>query len=508
MYHQLGINPPPEHVYTPKLLTWHKSHKEVIVGVAAAKYHSVIWTSRMMYTFGLNAGQLGHFKNANEHTIINPRNVTSIVLREDGNLASVGVSAGATVLSTSHGDIYVLHQYQIRKVASKMFGVVKVACVGGHLDSRVGADGLMEHGGDDLKIAVLTGSGTGHVFLWTELSSHLSRCVFTINREIFLTDFCLSRHCLGIVTENGEAFSAVILPARERKTSEKPSARKSWSSLREINELIVDRSACVTLRLTRIAALHRTVSIMCDPEGLNFAALQNDPSSFLLDLPQVSPSTWKEDFRHLLEEANEMDTVHDVVIVCGTRRFPAHSYILACHSAYFHHCLLSEKDNMKDHNVDVHKAWGTSQDFEKKTLILSDIQPDIFQEVLTYIYTGSCQLTTLGQSEYGQTHDKILDNVSGNAPDPEVFNWAYNGNVHQTSAYSVYKEEAQHLKAFNRQKKNKGRKLSGVKTAGSDPICLAKSVAKKLEITSLERELDGLRMIDGYIRVKADGHEK
>lgn len=501
VYHQLGINPPPEHVYTPRLLTWHKSHKEVIAGVAAAKYHSVIWTSRTIYTFGLNAGQLGHFKNSNERTIISPRNVTSVVLREDGNLASIGVSDGATVLSTSHGDIYVLHQYQIRKVASKMFGVVKVACVGGHLDSRVRACGLKERGGVDLKIAVLTGSGIGHLYLWTEQSSHLSRCLFSINREISIMDFCLSRHNLGIVTDNGEAFSAVILPAQERKTPEKAPIRKSWSSSGPLNDFL-DRSTCITLRLTRIAALHRTVSIMCDPEGLNFAALQNNPNSFLLDIPQVSHSSWKEDFKHLLEEVNEMDTLHDVVIVCGTRRFPAHSYILACHSGYFHHNLLDEKDSLEDNGLDTHK------NSQKRKLVLSDIQPDIFQEVLTYIYTGSCQLTRIGQSEYGLTQNKIMDNVFGNTPDPELFEWAYSGNLHQTSNNSVSHKEAQHLKASNKQKKNKGRKFSGVRKTSSDLLHLAKSVAKKLQITSLEKELDGLRIIDGYIRVKADGQEK
>jgi alpha-tubulin suppressor-like RCC1 family protein len=32
------------------------------VGVAAGRYHSVYWTEDALYTWGLNAGQLGHLK--------------------------------------------------------------------------------------------------------------------------------------------------------------------------------------------------------------------------------------------------------------------------------------------------------------------------------------------------------------------------------------------------------------------------------------------------------------
>nr|XP_045601893.1 inhibitor of Bruton tyrosine kinase-like isoform X1 [Procambarus clarkii] len=500
LYHQLGLSPPPENVYTPRMLTWHKSHKDVIVGIGAAKYHSVMWTSRVLYTFGLNAGQLGHFKNANECTIVTPRNVTSVVVREDSNLASVAVSDGATVLSTSNGDVYVLHQYQIRKVASKMHGVVKVACVGGHLDSKVGADGLIEHGGDDLKIAVLTGRGTGHLYLWTEQSSHLSRCLFSINREISLTDFCLGRHCLAVVTDNGEAFSAIVLPARERKTSEKPLIRKSWGSSSQLIEFL-DRSTCVVLRLTRIVALHRTICVMCDPKGLNFAALQNEPNSYLLDLPQVSTSTLKEDFKTLLKEENESDTIHDVVICCGAQKFFAHSYILACHSGYFRHRLFSVKENLKNDNVDVQKEWGTLHNSEKKYFTLQDVPPDIFQEVLVYIYTGSCKLISQDCTSHGQ----LLDNVTGN--NPSMNDWVLSENLQQKPNHSVIKE-VEHLQSTNKQKKKKGGKLSRVKTAGTQPVRAALAVAKKLEVTSLERELDKIRILDGYIEAESGGCQK
>lgn len=473
-YHQLGINPPPEHIYTPKVLTWHKDNRDtVITGIDTGKYHSVIWTSHALYTFGLNAGQLGHIRNANECTIISPRNVTGIVLKEDGILTCVGASDGATVLSTSHGAIYVLHQYQIRKVASKMLKVVKVACIGGHLDSKVGAKGLIEHGGDDLKIAVLTGGGAQHLYLWTEQSSHLSRCTFTINREITVADFCMSSQCLGVVTSNGEAFSGVILPARMQKGNEKPILRKSLWTSGNVTDTYYTTSL-ITLRVTRIPGLHRTLSIMCDPKGLNFAALQNEPCSFLSDIPEVSPSTLRNNFKILLENACETDTIHDVVIICGKRRFPAHSYILAAHSQYFSRILLQDTTNA---NLGGNQnAWNIKNESEAKCITLPDVQPEAFQEVLNFIYAGSCKH---GLSKNATDAEKNHNDINGNTSD--INYWDSYCNLNKKSVSSGSGE----MKVTERSKKRKGKSA----TAPADLSQGILFLARKLEIPALEEAL-------------------
>ena len=35
-----------------------------MTGIAAARFHSAIYTKQELFTFGLNAGQLGMFKHA------------------------------------------------------------------------------------------------------------------------------------------------------------------------------------------------------------------------------------------------------------------------------------------------------------------------------------------------------------------------------------------------------------------------------------------------------------
>lgn len=485
-YHQLGINPPVDELYVPQPLAWHKSHKEeTINGIGAAKYHSVIWTSKILYTFGLNGGQLGHYKNTSERTIIIPRKVTSVTLQAEGQIACIAVSDGATVVCTSCGDIYVLHQYQTRKIASKMHNIAKVACVGGFLDPSVNAEGLTEKGGTDLKIAVLTGDGSNHLYLWTEQSSHLSRCLFNINREVNVCDFCLSHHLIGIVTKEGEAFSANVILPRERKTSYKI-FNKPGGQLIEF----LDRSSCVTLRLTRIANLHRTLSIMCDPKGSNFAAIQNEPNCFLLDVPQISPSMLRHDLKTLLIDANEMDSIHDVIIVCGQKRFFAHSYILACHSQYFRECLLN---NVPGNDKEYLNVYRTSpEEEEKKFLIINDVDPEIFQEILTFMYTGSCQLLM----EPKQFISALAKNMQDSCNTSDA-----------RKTYSpIPSEEKIQSKCLNKNKRRKRRKESETRACNSestivDVIQMVLTIVKKYAIKDLEQKINTLPHFCGIFEV-------
>lgn len=59
-YHQLGHTPPPEKLLVPKMISGYKFLKGIkLIGVCAATFHTVMYTEDKIYTFGLNAGQLG-----------------------------------------------------------------------------------------------------------------------------------------------------------------------------------------------------------------------------------------------------------------------------------------------------------------------------------------------------------------------------------------------------------------------------------------------------------------
>jgi alpha-tubulin suppressor-like RCC1 family protein len=64
-YHQLGHQPPPPRLLAPAPVGGRGTGGLKLppaVGVAAGRYHSIFWTEETLYTWGLNAGQLGHLK--------------------------------------------------------------------------------------------------------------------------------------------------------------------------------------------------------------------------------------------------------------------------------------------------------------------------------------------------------------------------------------------------------------------------------------------------------------
>ncbi len=64
-YHQLGHLPPPPRLLAPAPVGGRGTGGLKLpsaVGVAAGRYHSIFWTEETLYTWGLNAGQLGHLK--------------------------------------------------------------------------------------------------------------------------------------------------------------------------------------------------------------------------------------------------------------------------------------------------------------------------------------------------------------------------------------------------------------------------------------------------------------
>lgn len=501
-YHQLGQNPPVPSLSSPRPITWHKTSKQFISGIGAGRYHSAMWNSTSLYTFGLNAGQMGHHKNANERTIVNPRLVTSLVLKEGVEINSVGVSDGAVVVNYTDGDIYVMHQYQTRQVASKQLGVIKVACIGGQLDPKVGAEGLTEHGGVDLKIAALVGGESGYLYLWTAQNTRLVRCLFLLNREITLTDFCLNRQGFGLVTKDGEAFSGVLATSKLRKSKTKGKSNELSGSSPLVEFL--DKKACETIRLTKIYALHRTVAIRSDSKGRNFAALQNDPKSFMMEIPQVSSSTLIMDIKTLKMEASTMDAIHDVEIVSGNRTFPAHSYVLAYHSDFFRKkCINTKVPNGNPEHVENYQEV-----FEEKHSIKipPDVAPQVMEEILEYIYTGTCQLTRRGPCEFKLP---INDSIAkGNINTSSNMN--PKGDVSNKSAFSVYKkmEESGKSNKNNKKNKKKGNEFKDVthnnkpKNKVDDPIRVVEKVAKRFGLAAMESALKMYQLVDKCVQLR------
>jgi alpha-tubulin suppressor-like RCC1 family protein len=111
----LGLSPPPAQVLVPTQL---KHLSQEVKYVCAGQYHSVAWGPECLYTWGLNAGQLGHKMRTDDKYISTPKAVRILNFSET-QIVAVDSSDGAISVCTKKGDIYVLHEYQCRKIASR-----------------------------------------------------------------------------------------------------------------------------------------------------------------------------------------------------------------------------------------------------------------------------------------------------------------------------------------------------------------------------------------------------
>lgn len=84
----------------------------------------------------------------------------------------MAVSDGATVAVTSKGDVYLMHQYQCKKIASRQHNVKNVKVVGGE---TAGGDRLTDY---QKQLSVLLLTTVGNVYLWQDTNNQLVRLAF------------------------------------------------------------------------------------------------------------------------------------------------------------------------------------------------------------------------------------------------------------------------------------------------------------------------------------------
>ncbi|XP_039275815.1 inhibitor of Bruton tyrosine kinase [Nilaparvata lugens] len=365
-HHQLGHSPPPAKLLVPRPIHLRSLRVSNVIGVSAARFHSVFWTKDAVCTFGLHAGQLGHpnLEESKELTVIVPRVVPC--LDKDVTVKCAAASDGATVVVGERGlinIIYVLHRYQTKRLVSKL-SIERVCVVGGTLNARSDTKSLIEQGGETLKLLTLTSDGKIHV--WQETSTQLEQCTFNLQRRLIIKDVCLSRNIILFSTDDGNGFIGNFTTNNKLKGSDTP-----------------------YIEIQRLPHLHRTTSITCDPKGRNFAAVQIHPRSLIT--PQVSERELSHDLASLLVDASETDSLHDITFEVGGERFPAHKYILSLNSS------LGEKNECLKEHGSVAKV--------------DNVHPLIFHQLLLFIYSGDCDLIHPGPCRI-----KIMNNAKREDP--------------------------------------------------------------------------------------------
>uniref|UniRef100_A0A8C0KPQ7 Inhibitor of Bruton tyrosine kinase n=1 Tax=Canis lupus dingo TaxID=286419 RepID=A0A8C0KPQ7_CANLU len=480
IFHQLGIIPPPSSCNVPRQVQAKYLKGRTIIGVAAGRFHTVLWTREAVYTMGLNGGQLGYLPDPNgEKYVTAPRQVSALH-HKDITLSLVAASDGATVCVTTRGDIYLLADYQCKKMASKQLNLKKVLVSGGRMEYKVDPENLKENGGQ--KICILAMDGAGRVFCWRSVSSSLKQCRWAYPRQVFISDIALNRKDILFVTQDGEGFRGKWFEEKKRN-----SEKKDVSCVSDIN------SVYERIRLEKLTFAHRAVSVSTDPSGCNFAILQSDPKTSLYEIPAVSSSSFFEEFGKLLRETDETDNIHDVTFQVGNRIFPAHKYILAVRSDFFQKLFLSDGTTLDF--IDVYRKDEDSAGCH--LFVIEKVHPDLFEYLLQFIYTDTCDFLIHGFTPRINLNKK-----------PEEYQGTMNSHSNkmhchednQKSAFEVYRSNQAHT--VNEKQKSKSKASNKGKSIGEDdPVRMLQNVAKKFGFSNLSSRLDGVRFENGKINV-------
>ncbi|XP_023668890.2 inhibitor of Bruton tyrosine kinase isoform X1 [Paramormyrops kingsleyae] len=492
-FHQLGLTPPPASSHVPKQVFSKALKGRTVVGVAAGRFHTVLWTREAVYTMGLNGGQLGYLLDPNgEKCVTAPRQVSALH-HKDVTISKLAASTGATVCVTERGDVYLLADYQCKKLASRQLNIKKVLVSGGSLDHRVDPQVLMDGGG--AKVSILALDQAGRVFCWRSSSSSVKQCRWAYGRQVFVADMALSDDHLMFVTQEGEGFNGHWQQDRKKNADRKEAGSGPEPGQSEAG------GAYERIRLERIPFTHRAVSITMDMKGRNFAVLQSDPKTSLFEVPSVSASSFPEHLRSLQAEAEETDNIHDVTLQAGSRTFPAHKYILSSRSDYFRRILYPEPGQGEE----VEGVTRSEDAIGCDLLALDKIPADMLEQVLQFIYTDSCQMLQPGYQPATPSQDRS----PAIEPDQLIHDLQVLG-FHQElkgrSALEVYRSlpasdcrgEGPKGRANKSSKKSKGKEAS---EGGVNPVKALQGVAKRLGVGSLSARLDGVKYENGRINV-------
>ncbi|XP_027963891.1 inhibitor of Bruton tyrosine kinase isoform X3 [Eumetopias jubatus] len=492
IFHQLGIIPPPSSCNVPRQMQAKYLKGRTIIGVAAGRFHTVLWTREAVYTMGLNGGQLGYLPDPNgEKYVTAPRQVSALH-HKDITLSLVAASDGATVCVTTRGDIYLLADYQCKKMASKQLNLKKVLVSGGRMEYKVDPENLKENGGQ--KICILAMDGAGRVFCWRSFSSSLKQCRWAYPRQVFISDIALNRKDILFVTQDGEGFRGKWFEEKKKNSEKKAEILSNLHNSSSDVSCVSDiNSVYERIRLEKLTFAHRAVSISTDPSGCNFAILQSDPKTSLYEIPAVSSSSFFEEFGKLLRETDETDNIHDVTFQVGNRIFPAHKYILAVHSDFFQKLFLSDGTSL-----DFTDVYQKDEDSAGCHLfVVEKVHPDLFEYLLQFIYTDTCDFLIHGFTPRINLNKR-----------PEEYQGTMNShsnkmNCHednQKSAFEVYRSNQ--AQTVNEKQKSKPKSSNKGKNIGEDdPVRMLQNVAKKFGFSNLSSRLDGVKFENGKINV-------
>lgn len=439
------------------------------LGICAGRFHAVVWNTRAIYTWGVNMGQLGHSQE--EKIVPVPKRVAiSVNNKEEVGLEYAGAGDAATVITTSRGDVYLFHKYMCKKIAVKQINLRQV-CV----------EAKMNEQGDYSRVTVLLLTSVGQLLLWQDTNNKLTRCVFGFQHQIMVKHVSLTHDALYFTTKYGEAFigsiSRKVTPLSPTHQVKKEKEKDSKSGLVKF----LDKDDCTPVKIVKIPNIYRAVSISVDSEGLNFACLQIKPNCGLRSLPKLSPSSLVKDMQCLRESASDDDMLHDVTFKVGAKNYPAHIFIVASSSELLYKLYKERLSNIE----------------QKPIVQLDNVHPEVFDRILKFIYTGTCDVAELGPCSLKIRKEDFNAGKNENE-DVDDRDLTENPGELSASAFEVYKRTEKNKKTRSRRSMDTPPRAN----LYCDPVKLVQASAKRLQVMALHKLLEKFYYRDGTIHLK------
>lgn len=439
------------------------------LGVRAGRTHAVVWNSRAVYTWGTNLGQLGHPQQDGD--IPAPKRVMiSMNNRDEPGLELVETGDAATVMTTSRGDVYLLHKFICRKIAIKQINLRQV-CVEARVSNQTGFT----------RVTVLLLTNVGQLLLWQDTTNQLTRCVFGLQHQTIITQAVLTHEALYFTTKHGEAFVGYISRRTSPVALSQPIRKEKERDNKSTLVKFLEKGDCTSVRIMKIPNIYRAVSIAVDGEGLNFACLQIKPTCGLRSVPELSPTSLSKHMESLRETAAVDDLLHDVLFKVGTKLYPAHIYIIATSSEYLYKMY---QENLMDNN-------------EKPIIALNNIHPDVFDRILKYTYTGTCDVAELGPCSLKIKKEDVIGKKDLDDIDIEI---DVIENSAEISAYEVYSK--QNEKSTRKSRNRRSTETPTRQNLYCDPVRMVQAAAKRLHVKGLQKLLDKFYYRDGAVLLR------
>ncbi|KAF9101074.1 hypothetical protein BGX29_006009 [Mortierella sp. GBA35] len=163
--------------YSPKRVFLNIA-KAPVIGAAASKWHTAVYTDTELFTFGFNYGQLGYERKGDIQ--LGPRKVASI---PPGAILQVVASDSATACLMSSNDVIVLHKYAYHRVSFSLspypdwFSTFNSPAVASSNRPRKIAC-------TDNKFGMLTALGDVHVWSYPEVESSITLGSLPANHSV------------------------------------------------------------------------------------------------------------------------------------------------------------------------------------------------------------------------------------------------------------------------------------------------------------------------------------